>query len=96
MQWNKKENKVYAGDAYKELFTGIDGIYAIGERYRWDVASQNSNGGKLAIQYLGWPLKGHTEKWLNKLLSNMRNPTWISFKDEVHILVEDVMEENAY
>ncbi len=49
----KEECKVYAGGSYKGLLRAIDSIYTIGERYGFDDASQNANGGKLAIQHLG-------------------------------------------
>ncbi len=92
----KGKCKVYAGGPSEGLLRAIDGIYTVGERYGWDDANQNANGGKLGIQHVGQALKGPTEKWLKKLSSNMRKPTWNLFKDKAHILVEDVMQENAY
>ncbi len=48
------------------------------------------------FQHLGSVLKGHTDKWWTKFLSNMRSPTWNAFKDKVLIIVEDVMGENVH
>ncbi len=48
------------------------------------------------FQHLGSALKGHTDKWWTKFLSNMRNPTSNPFKDKVLVIIEDVMGENAY